>query len=47
IPVNQVRGYKNRLLEFFNTEKGDICEELEKSGEMSDQLKLQRMKLLQ
>ena len=39
IPVKKVRDYKERLLEYFNTEQGEICQELEKSGELSDQLK--------
>ena len=39
IPVKEVRGYKERLLQFFNTEQGEICEELSKSGDMSEQLK--------
>ena len=39
IPVNQIRGYKERLLTYFNTEKGDICEELTRSGDLSEQLK--------
>ncbi len=39
VPVPKVRDLKDRLLNFFNTEHGDICGELEKSGQMSDQLK--------
>ncbi|WP_035787571.1 F0F1 ATP synthase subunit alpha [Butyrivibrio sp. AE3009] len=39
VPVPKVRDLKDRLLNFFNTEHGDICSELEKSGQMSDQLK--------
>lgn len=39
IPVKKVKEYKERLLTYFNTEQGEICDELEKSGEMSDQLK--------
>ena len=39
VPVKQVRNYKEKLLNYFNTEQGEICEELEKSGELSDQLK--------
>ncbi|SFU32290.1 F-type H+-transporting ATPase subunit alpha [Butyrivibrio sp. M55] len=39
IPVKKVREYKERLLAYFDTEQGDICEELSKSGDLSDQLK--------
>ena len=39
IPVKKVRDYKERLLAYFDTEQGDICEELAKSGDMSEQLK--------
>ena len=39
VPVKRVRDYKEKLLNYFNTEQGEICEELEKSGELSDQLK--------
>ena len=39
IPVKKVREYKERLLAYFETEQGDICEELSKSGDLSDQLK--------
>lgn len=39
IPVKKVRDYKERLLAYFDTEQGDICEELSKSGDLSDQLK--------
>ena len=39
IPVKQVKDYKQRLLAYFNTEQGAICEELEKSGDMDDQLR--------
>jgi len=39
IPVKKVRDYKERLLAYFETEQGDICEELSKSGDLSDQLK--------
>ncbi|MBE5841765.1 MAG: F0F1 ATP synthase subunit alpha [Butyrivibrio sp.] len=39
IPVKQVRAYKEKLLTFFNTEHADICEELQKSGDLSEQLK--------
>ena len=39
IPVREVKKYKARLLRFFETEHHDICEELERSGELPDQLK--------
>ena len=39
IPVKKVREYKEKLLAYFDTEQGDICEELIKSGDMSEQLK--------
>nr|WP_330370306.1 F0F1 ATP synthase subunit alpha [Butyrivibrio sp. AE3003] len=39
IPVKKVREYKERLLAYFDTEQGDICEELSKSRDLSDQLK--------
>ena len=39
VPVKKVKEYKEKLLAFFNTEQGEICEELEKSGELSEQLK--------
>ncbi|WP_243111941.1 F0F1 ATP synthase subunit alpha [Butyrivibrio sp. CB08] len=39
VPVKNVREYKERLLKFFDTEHSDLCEELEKSGELPDQLK--------
>ncbi|SDA51181.1 F-type H+-transporting ATPase subunit alpha [Butyrivibrio sp. INlla18] len=39
IPVKKVRAYKEKLLTFFNTEHADICEELQKSGDLSEQLK--------
>lgn len=39
IPVKKVRDYKERLLAYFETEQGDICEEISKSGDLSDQLK--------
>ncbi len=39
IPVKKIREYKAKLLSFFNTEHEDICEELEKNGELTDSLK--------
>ena len=39
VPVPKVKDVKARLLTFFNKEHADICNELERSGEMSDQLK--------
>lgn len=39
IPVIKVKEYKEKLLTFFNTEKNDMCEELEKSGNLTDQIK--------
>ena len=39
IPIKQVKDYKNRLLTYFNTEQGDICQELIKGKDMSEQLK--------
>ena len=39
VPVKKVREYKEKLLTYFNTECGDICEELQKSKDMSEQLK--------
>ncbi len=39
VPVPKVRECKEKLLSFFETEHADICGELERSGEMSDQLK--------
>ena len=39
VPVKKVKEYKEKLLGFFNAEQGEICEELEKSGELSEQLK--------
>ncbi len=39
VPVKKVRDYKERLLNYFNTEQGDVCQELEKGGELSEQLK--------
>ena len=39
LPVNQVKDYKRRLLNYFNTEQGDICEELIKGKDLSEQLK--------
>ncbi len=39
VPIKEVKAYKSKLLEFFNTEHADICEELETTGELSEQLK--------
>ncbi len=39
VPIKKVKEYKEKMLVFFNTEHGDICEELKMSGELSDQLK--------
>ena len=39
VPVKEVKSYKAKLLKFFETEHSDLCEELEKSGELPDQLK--------
>ena len=39
VPVPKVKDVKARLLAFFSKEHADICNELERSGEMSDQLK--------
>ncbi len=39
IPVGQIKDYKQRLLAYFNTEQGEICEELIKSKDLSEQLK--------
>ena len=39
LPINQVKDYKQRLLNYFNTEQGEICEELIKSKDLSEQLK--------
>ncbi len=39
IPIIKVKEYKEKLLTFFNTEKNDMCEELEKSGNLTDQIK--------
>ncbi|MBE5822836.1 MAG: F0F1 ATP synthase subunit alpha [Butyrivibrio sp.] len=39
VPVKEVKSYKEKLLKFFETEHSDLCEELEKSGELPDQLK--------
>ncbi len=39
IPVKKVKEYKEKLLNYFNTEQGGICEELEKGKDLSEQLK--------
>ena len=39
VPVKKIKEYKARFLEFFNTEHEDICDELEKNGELTDPLK--------
>ncbi|SFB70079.1 F0F1 ATP synthase subunit alpha [Butyrivibrio sp. YAB3001] len=39
LPIKQVKDYKQKLLNYFNTEQTEICEELEKSGDLSDQLR--------
>ena len=39
IPVNQIKEYKANLLTYFNTEHGDICDELIKGKDLSEQLK--------
>ncbi|RKM57308.1 F0F1 ATP synthase subunit alpha [Butyrivibrio sp. X503] len=39
VPVKSVRDYKERLLTYFNTEQGEICEDLTKSRDLSDLLK--------
>ncbi|WP_242829060.1 F0F1 ATP synthase subunit alpha [Butyrivibrio sp. XBB1001] len=39
VPVKKVREYKQKLLTYFDTECSDICEELEKGKELSEQLK--------
>ncbi|WP_242840761.1 F0F1 ATP synthase subunit alpha [Butyrivibrio proteoclasticus] len=39
VPVKNVRSYKERLLQFFETEQASIYEELDKSGDLSEQLK--------
>ena len=39
IPVKKVKEYKEKLLNYFNTEQSGICEELEKGKDLSEQLK--------
>ena len=39
VPVKKVKEYKQKLLTYFDTECADICEELEKGKELSEQLK--------
>jgi F-type H+-transporting ATPase subunit alpha len=39
VPVKKVKEYKAKLLEYFNSECADLCEELNISGELSDTLK--------
>ncbi len=39
VPVARVKEYKNRMLEFFNKEHPDICSDIEKSGELADEIK--------
>jgi F-type H+-transporting ATPase subunit alpha len=39
VPVKKVKEYKAKLLQFFNGEHEDICNELETVGELSDLLK--------
>ncbi|MBQ3794996.1 MAG: F0F1 ATP synthase subunit alpha [Butyrivibrio sp.] len=39
IPVGQIKSYKERLLAYFNTEQGEICQELIKSRDLSEQLR--------
>ena len=39
LPVAQVKDYKQRLLNYFNTEQADICEELTKGKDLSEQLR--------
>lgn len=41
VPVKTVRDYKERLLKFFATEKAVIYEELDKTKDLTDQLKKQ------
>ncbi len=39
IPVAKVKQFKSLLLDYFNSEHPDICEDIEKSGELSDETK--------
>ncbi|WP_035777204.1 F0F1 ATP synthase subunit alpha [Butyrivibrio sp. AE3004] len=39
VPVNQVRDYKDRLLKFFEENRQDIVEDLEKSKDLSESTK--------
>ena len=39
IPVSQIKDYKSRLITYFNTEQADICDELVKGKDLSEQLK--------
>ena len=39
VPVKSVREYKERLLTYFNTEQGEICDDLRTSKDLSDNLK--------
>ncbi|MCR5672019.1 MAG: F0F1 ATP synthase subunit alpha [Butyrivibrio sp.] len=39
IAISEVKGYKAEMLKFFNEKHRDICEELEVSKELSDQLR--------
>ncbi len=37
VPVSKVREYKEQCLKFFNTERTDICTDIEMSTELSDE----------
>ena len=39
VPVSQIKEYKANLLTYFNTEQAEICEELIKGKDLSEQLK--------
>ena len=39
VPVKFVKEYKEKLINYFNSFKKDICSELKRSGDLSEQLK--------
>ncbi len=39
VPVAKVKEYKAQMLKFFNKEHPDICSDIEKSGELPDEIK--------
>ena len=46
VEVRKVNEYKEKLVNFFNTEHSDVCDELNKTKDLTDALKKRIMDLI-